>query len=85
MSPSILRASMMISFVIIGEMLNRKGFVINSIAASAFVLLCVNPYNLFEIGFQLSYAAVVGIAVLQRPIYNLLYINDCPIVKKQYY
>lgn len=76
MSPSILRASMMISFVIIGEMLNRKGFVINSIAASAFVLLCVNPYNLFEIGFQLSYAAVVGIVVLQRPIYNLLYIKN---------
>jgi len=76
LSPSILRASMMISFVIIGEMLNRKGFVLNSIAASAFVLLCVNPYNLFEVGFQLSYAAVVGIVVLQRPIYNLLYIKN---------
>lgn len=76
LSPSILRASMMISFVIIGQMIQRKGFVINSIAASAFVLLCINPYNLFEIGFQLSYAAVVGIVVLQRPIYNLLYIKN---------
>lgn len=72
LSPSILRSALMISFVIIGEILQRKGFAINSIAASAFVLLCVNPYNLFEIGFQLSYVAVIGIVVLQRPIYGWL-------------
>lgn len=72
LSPSILRSALMISFVIIGELLQRKGFAINSIAASAFVLLCVNPYNLFEIGFQLSYVAVIGIVVLQRPIYGWL-------------
>ena len=73
LSPSILRSALMISFVIIGELIRRKGFIINSIAASAFVLLCVNPNNLFEIGFLLSYSAVIGIVVLQRPIYNLLY------------
>ena len=76
LSPSILRASLMISFVIIGEMIHRKGFVINSIAASAFVLLCVNPFNLFEIGFLLSYAAVIGIVVLQRPIYSWFVIKN---------
>ena len=76
LSPSILRASLMISFVIIGEAIRRKGFVINSIAASAFILLCINPNNLFEIGFLLSYAAVMGIVVLQRPIYNLLYVKN---------
>ena len=76
LSPSVLRASLMISFVIIGEMIHRKGFVLNSIAASAFILLCLNPNNLFEIGFLLSYSAVVGIVVLQKPIYNLLYFNN---------
>ncbi len=76
LSPSILRASMMISFVIFGEMIHRKGFVINSLAASAFILLCINPNNLFEIGFQLSYASVLGILVLHRPIYNLLYVKN---------
>ena len=76
LSPSILRASIMISFVIIGEIIHRKGFIINSIAASAFILLCINPNNLFEIGFLLSYAAVMGIVVLQRPIYNLLYFKN---------
>lgn len=76
LSPSILRASMMISFVIIGEIIERKGFVINSIAASAFILLCVNPNNLFEIGFQLSYVAVIGIVTLQKPIYRLIYVKN---------
>ncbi len=76
LSPSILRASLMISFVIIGEMIRRKGFVINSIAASAFILLCINPNNLFEIGFLLSYSAVMGIIVLHRPIYSWFVIKN---------
>ena len=76
LSPSILRSSLMISFVIFGEMIHRKVFVINSIAASAFILLCLNPNNLFEIGFLLSYAAVVGIVVLQNPIYNLVFLKN---------
>ena len=76
LSPSILRASLMISFVIVGEMIHRKGFIINSIAASAFILLCINPNNLFEIGFLLSYAAVMGIVVLQRPIYSWFVIKN---------
>lgn len=76
LSPSILRATMMVSFVIVGDLIRRKGFAINSIAASAFILLCVNPYNLFEIGFQLSYAAVIGIVVLHKPIYRLFYLKN---------
>lgn len=76
LSPSIMRASIMISLCIIGDILNRKGFTINSIAASAFILLCINPTNFFEIGFLLSYSAVVGIVVLEKPIYNLVYIKN---------
>ena len=40
------------------------------------MLLCINPNNLFEIGFLLSYAAVIGIVVLQHPIYNLFYVKN---------
>lgn len=76
LSPSILRASLMLTFVIVGEMIGRKGFIINSIAASAFVLLCVNPNNLLEIGFLLSYSAVIGIVVLQHPIYSWFVIKN---------
>ena len=73
LAPSILRATIMLSFVIIGNVINKKGVVLNSLAASAFILLCVNPANLFDVGFQLSYVAVIGIVVLQKPILNLIY------------
>lgn len=76
LSPSVLRATMMISFLLLGSLLRRKGNTLNSIAASAFVLLVVQPNNLFSIGFQLSYAAVLGIVLMQRKIYLLLYIRN---------
>lgn len=76
LSPSVLRATIMISFLLLGSLLRRKGNTLNSIFASAFVLLVVRPDNLFSIGFQLSYAAVLGIVLLQRKIYLLLYIEN---------
>lgn len=76
LSPSIMRATLMISFVLLGELIHRKGFALNSIAASAFILLLIDPNNLFAIGFQLSYVAVVGIVLLQKPIYNLIYVKN---------
>lgn len=76
LSPSIQRASLMISFVLIGQLTNRKGFAVNSIAASAFFLLLIRPENLLEIGFQLSYAAVLGIILLQRPIASVIYVKN---------
>ena len=73
LAPSILRATIMLSFVIIGNVIGRKGFLLNSLAASAFILLCVNPANLFDVGFLLSYVAVIGIVVLQGPISKMFY------------
>lgn len=81
LAPSILRATIMLSFVIIGDMLNRKGVLLNSLAASAFLLLCIKPANLFDVGFLLSYTAVVGIVVLQKPVYNIFYIKFKPLDK----
>ena len=73
LAPSILRATIMLSFVLVGNIINRKGVLLNSLAASAMILLCINPANLFDIGFMLSYIAVIGIVVLQKPIYKLVY------------
>lgn len=72
-SPSVLRATTMFSFILIGEqMINRKASIYNTLAVSAIILLIVNPYLIFEVGFQLSYLAVVGIVYLQPKIYSLL-------------
>lgn len=75
LAPSILRATIMLSFVILSSIINREGVILNSLAASAFLLLCINPANLFDIGFQLSYSAVIGIVVLQKPIYRMFYVK----------
>ena len=45
-------------------------------AASAFVLLCVNPFMLWDVGFQLSYCAVSGIIIAQKYIYNWFYFSN---------
>jgi competence protein ComEC len=68
--PSILRSAVMFSFIVIGETINRKSSTYNTLASSAFVILCINPYQLFDVGFQLSYAAVASIITFAGPIYN---------------
>ena len=71
LSPSVLRAATMFSFIIIGSALKRETNIYNTLAASAFVLLLYNPYILLQVGFQLSYFAVLGIVYLQPKLYNL--------------
>ena len=75
LAPSILRSTIMLSFVIVGDMIKRNGILLNSLAASAFLLLCIDPANLFNVGFLLSYCAVIGIVTLQKPIYNIFYVK----------
>lgn len=75
-SPSVLRAAVMFSFIVGGNAFNKKSSVYNSLAASAFLLLCFNPYILWDVGFQLSYLAVLGIVVAQKNISNWLYFKN---------
>ena len=74
-SASILRAAVMFSCITIGKNFNRRTSIFNPLAASAFILLCVNPYYLWDVGFQLSYLAVSGIIIFQKPVYHLMYIK----------
>lgn len=76
LSPSVMRASTMLSFVILGKYTNRQTNIYNTLAASAFILLIINPNNLFEVGFQLSYSAVFGIVFLQPKIVALLNVKS---------
>jgi competence protein ComEC len=71
LSPSVLRAVVMFSFVAIARPFGKRTNIYNTLAASAFVLLLYNPFLIMSVGFQLSYLAVLGIVYLQRPIYNL--------------
>lgn len=71
-SPSVLRASMLFSLIIIGQALYRRASIFNVLAGSAFLLLCWNPALLFQVGFQLSYLALLGIIIYQSSIYRLI-------------
>jgi competence protein ComEC len=75
-SPSVLRAAVMFSFIVAGNAFGKKSSVYNSLAASAFLLLCFNPFILWDVGFQLSYLAVLGIVVAQKNISNWLYFKN---------
>ena len=75
-SASVLRSAVMFSFITVGKNLSKTSSIYNSLAASAFVLLCYDPYFLWDVGFQLSYLAVVGIIIFQKPIYNVCYIKN---------
>lgn len=76
---SILRAAVMFSFIIIGESISKKNHALNTLAASAFCLLLYNPSYLWDIGFQLSYAAVLGILLFMQPLYRAVYFKNRPL------
>ena len=77
-SPSVLRAATMFSFIILGRALSRPTNIYNTLAISASLLLLYDPYLLFEVGFQLSYLAVLGIVSFQGWIYRW-WIIDHPV------
>lgn len=78
MSASILRAAVMFTFVIVGNSLRRNSNIINSLAVSAFILIAYNPAIIRDVGFQLSYAALLSIVVIQPYIYKLIFFRNMP-------
>lgn len=74
LSASVVRSVVMFSFVSIGLYFNRNTNIFNSIAISMLVLLLAKPNFLFDVGFQLSYAAVFSIVLLQ-PLYKRVRIS----------
>jgi competence protein ComEC len=72
MSPPVMRSAAMFTFISLGNASKRNVHIINSLAVSALVLLLINPLMISNIGFQLSYLAIVGIVFINKPIANLL-------------
>ncbi|MEM7173767.1 MAG: ComEC/Rec2 family competence protein [Bacteroidota bacterium] len=69
-SVSVLRAVSMFSLLSMGECLGRKSYRVNMLAIAAFLHLVYDPFVLFQIGFQLSYTAVLGIFLLHPNWYK---------------
>ncbi len=76
-SGSVVRAAMMITLIIIGKNLRWRIHTVNIVAASAFIILLLyGPLIIFDVGFQLSVCAILGISLLTKPISALLEINN---------
>jgi competence protein ComEC len=75
-SAAVLRSAIMFTCIAVGKAFNRKASIYNSIAASAFILLCYDPYFLWNISFQISYLAMISIVVFQKPVYDLIYVKN---------
>ena len=84
-APSVMRASIMASLVIVAGLIERKSDILNLLATAAFIILMISPKQLGNIGFQLSFLAVLSIVTL-FPIFkervNLLFTITSPISSK---
>lgn len=76
LSPSVLRSFVMFSILTISKTINRSSNTYNVLAGSCLLLLLYNPFLITEVGFRLSYLAVLGIVFLYPYIYGLLYVKN---------
>lgn len=74
MSPSVVRAVTMASFLIVGKLSGRYPNPMNSLLGAAMLILLFRPSALFLAGFQLSFLAVAGILLAMPPVMAVL--ND---------
>lgn len=94
-APSILRAFMTIFITFYGTLLERKGESINCLGIAFLASLLIDPYLIYNIGFQFSFLATLAILLLQMPLNELLnrfspkrdlkIIEDFPFSHKIYY
>lgn len=71
-SPGVLRAAVMSSLLVLGGAMRRSTFVPTSLAFAALVLSLVNPTILWDIGFQLSFFATLGLSMFATPFHQRL-------------
>jgi len=75
-SASVLRAALMFSVILLGQAAQRNANIYNNLGVSAFMLLLYDPYLIMDVGFQLSYLGLFGIALLQPYVEQLWLIEN---------
>ncbi len=70
-TPSVLRATVTFTLLCVAEMSQGRTEPLNSLAAAAGILLVWDPSMLWQLSFQLSFLAVLGIAIFYRPLHQL--------------
>ena len=62
-SASVVRAALMAGIGLFGALCWRKGFTLNTLCAAGLLMLVANPHTLFDVGFQLSFMATLGLVL----------------------
>ncbi|NMB34584.1 MAG: DNA internalization-related competence protein ComEC/Rec2 [Clostridium sp.] len=78
LGPSVLRAVIMATVVLGGQIAKREADTYTSIALAAIILLLLNPGNLFSVGFQLSFTATISIVLFHKNIKNFMSFSTIP-------
>lgn len=73
LGPSVQRAATMFSILVFAGLSKRRTDLFNSLAAAGLLMLFLQPMQLFQLGFQLSFSAVAGIALFLKPIQRWLF------------
>ncbi len=68
MEPAVMRAAIMGAMAILGTQIGRRGAGLNTLVFSAAVMCLINPYLLWDVSFQLSFAATLGLIVVGGPL-----------------
>ncbi len=80
-SPSVIRATMMLTVYSIARLLSRDGISLNILSFTAILMLLIHPHDLFDIGFQLSFLSVLGIIVIYKSIVNIFQQIHNPLIR----
>jgi competence protein ComEC len=75
-SPSVIRADAMFTLVLFAKNIFRQAVLFNTLAASAFLLICFDPFWIFDTGFQLSYAAVLSLGLFSKPVRGMIRLKN---------
>ena len=76
LSPSVVRAAIMITIFMLAKTFSKNKNGYNVLAFSAFCQLLYDPFLIWNVGFQLSYIAVFGLIYLQPIIYHSVYVKN---------
>lgn len=76
LSPSVVRSVIMFSLLALSNLQPEKPLTLNTLAATAFLMLLCHPFWLFDVGFQLSFTAVAAILFIQPKLYAWIKIKN---------
>ena len=76
MSPSVVRAALLFTLISLGRCLRQDSSGVSSLSFAAIIMLLLSPHLLFDVSFQLSFAAVLSILLLAPPMQRFFKLEE---------